>query len=71
MRLTSYGTIKVREYDVRHTNGGQWYVSREGRDVGYADTLADVDALIAHDVEHPRNTVSTVRQTTGGWRQID
>lgn len=46
MKLTNTGTIKNEDYNIRFTQEGKWMVSRCGTVIGYADTLAEVPALV-------------------------
>ncbi len=54
MKLTATGTIKVEGYSVRRTTEGDWHVSRFETSIGYVDSLAEVDSLIARHKEKVR-----------------
>lgn len=62
MQLTEHGTVRVNGHLARFTTGDGWMVSRYGKILGYVDTLAEVEALIAKNLERVRKHLAMVTQ---------
>lgn len=54
MNLSTSGTVKIDGYHCLFTQDGQWMISRHGTPLGYVDTLAEVKAFIASNLERIR-----------------
>ena len=62
MKLTTSGTIKIDGHLVRFTDDGQWMVSRNETVIGYADSLAEVETLIATHRDRVRAKLADVER---------
>lgn len=62
MQLTEHGTVTINGYLARFTVGDGWMVSRCGKILGYVDTLAEVEGLIAKNLERVRAHLAMVTE---------
>lgn len=60
MQLTEHGTVTINGYLARFTIGDGWMVSRCGKVLGYVDSLAEVEELIAKNLERVRSHLAMV-----------
>ena len=60
MKLTASGIVKIEGCNATYTEHGQWAVSRNGKHLGYVDTLTEVPTLLKKRKEDARRELAEV-----------
>jgi hypothetical protein len=60
MELSGHGTIKLGNFRLKFTAGGEWLVTNRGAHVGYVATLTEAEAFIAKYKADVRDRVAKV-----------
>ena len=62
MQLTTTGAVKLGYYLARRTKDEQWMVTTGGRIVGYAEDLAEAEAMASKDTTRRRERLAQLEE---------